>query len=74
MLNKKINRQVLKELIDSIRKFGIVQPLTVIKIEKKKRGGGLNVYYRLVAGQKRLIAAKSAGLAVVPAIIKNDKV
>lgn len=72
MLKKEIDKQVLKELTNSIRKYGVVAPLTVAKVEKRKRGGGLNVYYKLIAGQKRLMAAKSAGLAVVPAIIKND--
>lgn len=72
MLKKEIDQAGLKELTDSIRKYGIVEPLTVAKVEKRKRGGGLNVYYKLVSGRKRLMAAKSAGLAVVPAVIKNE--
>lgn len=70
-VKKQIDKKILKELTSSIRKYGILQPLAVAKIEKKKRGG-INVYYRLLAGQKRLLAAKSAGLAVVPAVIKDD--
>lgn len=72
-----LNKKALKELTESIKKYGIIQPLVVAKVEKK-RNRGINVYYMLVSGQKRLIAAKSAGLRVVPAIIKktasNDKI
>ena len=67
---KEIDKKVLKDLAESIRKYGVIQPLTVAKIEKR-RNHGINVYYELVSGQKRLLAAKSAGLRVVPAIIKN---
>ncbi len=70
-LKKEIDKKVLKDLTESIRKYGVIQPLFVAKVEKRKRGG-INVYYRLVSGQKRLFAAKLAGLAVVPAVIKKD--
>lgn len=66
-----IDKKVLKELIESIRKYGVIQPLTVIKVEKKKKQG-INVYYNLLEGRKRLLAAKEAGLRVVPAKIKDD--
>ena len=76
-IKKEINKKILKELTESIKKYGIIQPLTLAKVEKK-RSRGISVYYKLVSGQKRLIAAKSAGLRVVPAIIRkntgNDKV
>lgn len=70
-LKKEIDKKVLKELTESIRKYGVIQPLTVAKVEKRKRGG-INVYYQLVSGQKRLLAAKQAGLRVVPAVIRRD--
>lgn len=70
---KEVDKKILKDLTESIKKYGVIQPLTLAKIERKKKGG-INVYYRLISGQKRLIAAKSAGLRVVPAKIKNDKV
>ena len=69
-INKEIDKKVLKDLTESIRKYGMIQPLIVAKVEKKKRRG-INVYYQLVSGQKRLISAKQAGLRVVPAMIKN---
>ena len=69
-----LNKKALKELTESIRKYGVIQPLVVAKVEKRKNRG-INVYYQLVSGKKRLIAAKSAGLRVVPAIIrKHDKI
>lgn len=68
-----IDKKVLDDLTESIRKYGIIQPVVVAKVERKKRSG-ITVYYKLVSGQKRLIAAKSAGLRVVPAFIRNDKV
>ena len=51
--------QPLAELADSIRRHGILQPLTV-----RQTGGG----WELVAGERRLRAAKLAGLEVVPCI------
>ncbi|MEK7579841.1 MAG: ParB N-terminal domain-containing protein [Patescibacteria group bacterium] len=72
-----LDQKILEEMADSIRKYGVVQPLILARVEKKKRRG-INVYYELVSGKKRLIAAKEAGLKVVPAVIKalpkqNDK-
>jgi len=73
-VKKEIDRRTIKDLIDSVKKYGVIQPLILVKIEKKKKGG-INVYYQLVSGQKRLLAAKQVGLKVVPAVIKaNDKV
>ncbi len=51
----------LKELSDSIRQYGIIQPITV----RKKRNGT----YELIAGERRLKAATLAGLLRVPAIV-----
>lgn len=73
-LKKEIDKKILNDLTDSVKKYGVVQPLTLTKVERK-RNSGINVYYRLVSGQKRLLAAKEAGLRVVPAVIKkNDEV
>lgn len=54
----------LAELADSIREHGIIQPLIVT------RGEG-DSHYTLIAGERRLQAAKQAGLAQVPAIIRT---
>lgn len=68
---KNINQEGIKELADSIRRYGVLQPLLVSKIEKRVRSG-IGVTYQLIAGHRRLLAAKKAGLATVPAIIRED--
>ena len=50
------------ELADSIRQFGVLQPLLV-----QKRDG----YYEIIAGERRWRAAKMAGLKEVPVVIKD---
>lgn len=57
------DEQSLEELAASIRKLGIVQPLTV-----REAGGGR---YQLIAGERRLRAARLAGLTHVPAFIRT---
>ncbi len=61
----------LKELSKSIRKYGILQPLLVSKVEEES-SRGMNVFYQLIAGERRLRGAKLAGLPHVPVIIRND--
>src|SRR3989344_2660410 len=61
----------LKELSKSIRKYGILQPLLVSKVEEESNRG-VNVYYQLIAGERRLRGAKLAGLPHVPVIIRDD--
>jgi ParB family chromosome partitioning protein len=57
------DEQALEELAGSIRKLGIVQPLTVRETE--------NGRYQLIAGERRLRAARLAGLTHVPAYIRT---
>ena len=57
------DEQAMEELASSIRKLGIVQPLTV-----RESGTGR---YQLIAGERRLRAAKLAGLTHVPAYIRT---
>lgn len=61
----------LKELSKSIRKYGVLQPLLVSKVEEET-GRGMNVYYQLIAGERRLRAAQLAGLPQVPVVIRDD--
>jgi len=61
----------LRELALSIREFGIIQPLIVTKVVKDGENGTI-VEYELIAGERRLRAAKSAGLRTVPVIIRNS--
>lgn len=51
----------LRELADSIRRYGILQPLTV----RRRSGGG----FELVAGERRLRAARMAGLREAPCLV-----
>ena len=60
----------LRDLEDSIRQYGVLQPLTVSRIEILKEGEGLEVEYELIAGERRLRASKLAGLDQVPVIIR----
>jgi len=60
----------LKTLADSIRQYGILQPLVVSRMEIEKEDGGLAVEYELIAGERRLRASKIAGLEQVPVIIR----
>jgi len=60
----------LKDLSESIRQYGILQPLTVSRVERETPDGGLVTEYELIAGERRLRASKLAGLREVPAIIR----
>lgn len=60
----------LRDLADSIRQYGILQPLVVSRMEVEKEDGGLAVEYELIAGERRLRASKLAGLREVPALIR----
>src|SRR4051812_15262073 len=60
----------LRDLSESIRQYGIMQPLTVTRIEQEKPEGGIAVEYELIAGERRLRASKLAGLLQVPALIR----
>lgn len=60
----------LKDLSESIRQYGVLQPLVVSRIEKETPEGGLITEYELIAGERRLRASKLAGLPQVPVIIR----
>ena len=59
---KNFDEDALQELSDSIKQFGIIQPLIV---QDRKD------HYEIIAGERRWRAAKKAGLKEVPVIIKN---
>lgn len=59
---KKFDEQTLKELADSIRLYGVIQPVIVRKKDD---------YYELIAGERRWRAARIAGISKIPIIIKN---
>ena len=60
------NEDTLQELSTSIKELGVIQPITVRKLDYNK--------YQLISGERRLRASRLAGLATVPAYIRiaND--
>jgi len=60
----------MRSLADSIREHGVLQPIIVTKIEEENPSG-IKVFYELIAGERRLKAAKMSGLDFVPAIIRK---
>ncbi len=61
----------LKDLAESIRQYGVMQPLTVSRVEYQKDDGGIAVEYELIAGERRLRASRLAGIAQVPVLIRQ---
>ena len=59
---KEFNEDALQELAESIKLFGVIEPLVVVK----RKG-----YYELIAGDRRWRAARLAGLKEVPVVIKD---
>lgn len=59
---KNFDREKMEELKGSIKKHGMIQPIVVRKLANG---------YEIVAGERRLKAAKEIGLKKIPAIIKN---
>lgn len=60
---KNFNQEALEELSESIKEYGLIQPIIVTK----KDG-----YYAIIAGERRWRACKLAGLEEIPAIIRED--
>ncbi|MDP3725770.1 MAG: ParB/RepB/Spo0J family partition protein, partial [bacterium] len=68
---KEFDELRLQDLASSIRQYGILQPLVVTRREVSREDGGLLVEYELIAGERRLRAAKIAGLAQIPVVIRT---
>ena len=60
---KIFDNESLEELAESIKRYGIIQPIIVNKKDN---------YYAIVAGERRWRAAKKAGLTEIPCIIRDD--
>ena len=67
---REFDEERLKDLADSIRQYGVLQPLVVSRIEMTREDGGMFVEYELIAGERRLRASKIAGLTEIPVIIR----
>ncbi len=60
---KHFDQEALEELAESIKEYGLIQPIVVTQ----KDG-----YYSIIAGERRWRASKLAGLKEIPAIIRDD--
>ena len=60
---KNFDEEKLKELAESIKNYGVIEPIVVRKVGP--------VHYEIIAGERRLRASKIAGLTEVPVIIKD---
>lgn len=58
------DQEEIKQLSDSIKEVGLIQPIVV-----RKREGGR---FELIAGERRWRACQQAGLSIVPVVIRND--
>ena len=61
---KEFNYKKLEELAESIKTFGVLQPIIVAK---------KNGYYEIIAGERRWRASKLANMKTIPAIIREDE-
>jgi len=62
---KNFKEELLDELADSIKEFGVIQP---IMVREKEGSNG----YEIVAGERRFLAAKKIGLKTIPALINQE--
>ncbi len=58
------NNESIEELSESIKRYGIIQPIIVTKKDN---------YYEIVAGERRWRASKKAGLTEIPCIVREDE-
>ena len=61
---KNFDEESLEELANSIKEYGVIQPIIVTK-----KGN----YYEIIAGERRWRAAKKAGLTEMPCLVREDK-
>jgi len=70
---REFDESKLKELAESIRMYGVLQPLTVTRREVQREDGTFYTEYELIAGERRLRASKIAGVSLVPVIIRSGE-
>src|SRR3989344_4475591 len=70
---KEFNETALASLAESIRQYGVLQPLVVSRSEVEKPEGGLESIYELIAGERRLRASRIAGLKQIPVVIRQGE-
>ncbi len=67
------DEEKLKELGESIRMYGVLQPLVVTRKEITRDDGSLFTEYELISGERRLRASKLAGISQVPVLIRQGE-
>lgn len=60
---KYFDDEAIEDLSNSIKEYGVIQPIIVSKKEN---------YYEIIAGERRWRASKKAGLTEIPAIVRDD--
>ncbi|MEY2665142.1 MAG: chromosome partitioning protein ParB, chromosome partitioning protein ParB family [Candidatus Parcubacteria bacterium] len=70
---REFDQHKLQELADSIRMYGVLQPLTVTRKEIQREDGTFYSEYELIAGERRLRASKLAQISQVPVIIRDGE-
>ena len=60
---RNFDEESLDELADSIKRYGVIQPIIVTKVDD---------YYKIIAGERRWRASKKAGITEIPAIIREN--
>lgn len=70
---KEFDEMALESLAESIRTYGVLQPLVVTRKEVFHEEGGMTVEYELISGERRLRAAKLARLSQVPVLIRSGE-
>ncbi|MDD5555602.1 MAG: ParB/RepB/Spo0J family partition protein [Candidatus Pacebacteria bacterium] len=68
---KEFDEQELSSLSESIKKYGLLQPIIANKVEMRTPSGGMVAEYQIIAGERRWRASKKAGLRQIPVIIKE---
>ncbi len=67
---REFDQNNLKDLAESIKQYGVLQPLVVTRREDPHEDGSISVTYELIAGERRLRASKLAGVKEVPCVVR----
>ncbi len=67
---REFEENALRELSDSIKQYGILQPLVISRSEVHNPDGSIETRYELIAGERRLRASRLANLSQVPCVIR----
>lgn len=67
------NQDKLEALAQSIKQYGILQPIVVSRKEEYSEEFGIRTKYQIIAGERRFRASKIAGLKQIPAVIRDQK-